>query len=166
MNGQDVESWSMRLGIWRLALVAAAAALAATTPVHAGASRNVSQRYVHTGATVCLDAVPVSLGTDVGGACWAIAPIETSVQVRVDDAATRDDTVPVHYTFRSRASAADDVHVLAEGSFCGSATLAVPPGAGRLVVAPFDPGSRAVLHAEADPCFGAPTTGTIYASFS
>lgn len=156
----------MRLGIWRLALVATAAALAATTPVQAGATRNVTQRYVHAGATVCLDAVPVSLGTDAGGACWDVAPIETTVRVRVDDAATRDDTVPVHYTFRSRASAADDVHVLAQGSFCGEATLAVPPGAGRLVVAPFDPGSRAVFHAEADPCFGMPTAGTIYASFS
>ena len=83
-----------------------------------------------------------------------------------DDAVTRDDTIPVHYSFRKRTSAADDVQILASGAFCGSASLTIPRNAGRLVVTVANPGTHEALQAGADDCFGVPTTGIISGGFT
>ena len=153
----------MRLGI--VGMTVAVGLSGVVLPADAAGTRTVRQTYVVGGATVCPDAVPVSLGQDVGGGCWDIAPVETSVRVSIDDGVTRDDTIPIHYSFRKRANPTDDVHVLAAGSFCGSADLAIPRNAGRLVVTVANPATHEALQPAAEDCFGVPTVGEIIGAF-
>lgn len=132
--------------------------LAVLLPLNARADATRTEHATYYGGTFATAVVgcEFELGDDpnIGGACFAIDEFETSADLTISDLSGR----PVGgdwYTFDAAGNLVD-LEI-----FCGSAKATIAPSATRLIVATDYLSSAAA-------CFvstGAPTTGTITATF-